>query len=280
MIRAWLILAALAVPSCAWAQRPFAMDCTAANLNCGFDTLNEPGPMVTHTRRTGECPNGDDAVRWTHNLGQPHSQYNHGHVLNNGGSAVAQGQTVYFRFRIRPVSPVDLQGSGDVWGDKMAIIGNDITGAGGRAIVFIKDGGSLSQMAVVATKNIALASSVGANVTADAWNTIQIGMTASSTIAAADGVIKFWWNNDNFASPNASRADYVFDMSGTNNWASGTQTLTGALAGTTAGGASPIVYDLCNVEWSDSFDTDFHSNPGGGGGGGATSTRQRPRWRR
>ncbi len=281
MMRAALVVLALAIPSCAWAQL-FAMDCSggAGTPNCNFDSYTSHA-LVTKSKETANCPSGGDSIRFVLATTGVHSQPHWG-LSKTVTDTTAQGATRYYRLRIRYNGATDFSGNMGPWYSKSVIWGTDTVGGGGRVIVWTGVGSIDNTTPTYwISKNVGTKAASNLSIT-NGWDNVQVRLRASSVAGVSDGRVDLWINSANTSesTPTASVTGLDLDLTGANNWAPGTVGIGfgGDVDQTTLAAGGHVDLNICDVQYATAFDTTWNS-PSGGGGGSATGPA-RPRFRR
>ena len=232
----------------------FRMDCEDEPLECAWGSGPADSPYYTATPIEDGGPNGEDVVEIDHTpqpQGTGQVQYYNG--WTRGIDAPAQGATLYVRFWIKPLSPIDWSGTGDVWTDKLVILG-DGGPASSRVICALRDDfplGSGDDMLVSCARNIdgAPSKADGASLVTGQWNWVQIEIRSSSSASAEDGHIAMWFDSGDQASP-TSQSSGGFALE-TGAWS---HIAFGRFANTAVAANGHVRYQVGGFELDDAFD--------------------------
>ena len=236
----------------------FRMECEDAPLDCGWGYAPDPSPYYSMTHVEDGGPEGQDVVEFVHTpqpQGAPQVQYYNGWTTVVE-EAPPQGATRYVRLWFKPLTPINWNGTGDVWGDKFFILG-DGTSEITRVICNLRDDygvGTGENMLINCARNIdgAPSQAGGATLLPDQWNYLQIEIRSSSTETAEDARIAMWFNSNDYDAPTSeSTGGFVLESSGWWN------INLGWFAGTLVAHDGSVQYQLGGFEFDDEFDASW-----------------------
>jgi hypothetical protein len=245
----------------------FASDFSAANTVGNFDS-NVSHALVTCTREVGNGPAGNDTLRFVLAQTGVNSQPSWG-LRKAVTDTVVQGDTRYYRLRLRYNGSTNFGGNNGPWYTKSVIWGNDNTGNGGRVIVWTGVGSIDNTTPTYwVSKNVGTKAASNLSIT-NAWNNIQVRIRSSSAAGVADGRVDLYIGADNTSesTPTSSVTGLDIDLTGTNGWTDETIGFGGEVDQTTlATGVGHVDMNVTDIVYATTFDTSWNSPAGGGGG--------------
>lgn len=255
------VLAALAVggtarPAIAQTESLVRLNCTAGSNYPSCSGWGPWGPNQYHTARVvaGAGPTGQSVVQFDQIPSGSHAQYYLG-FSNNSGASTPHGTVRYIRFRFKARSPINLSGTGDVWGSKFIILG-DGSDSSSRVICNLRDNGrSVQSMAINCARNIDgyPNGTQLLELPADAWQHIQIEVRSSTSSGAGNGRIALWANNNSYSSP--TRVSGSFQLN-TTNWQN---VNVGFYAGTTLAQGGNASFQIADFEMGNQWHSSWSS---------------------
>ena len=183
-------------------------------------------------------------------------------VVRTGSAESGPGVVRYARLRFMTVPPINLMGTGDVWGDKFLILADGQDQTNSRVICSLSDNGiSSDNLSMTCSRNIdgPPAATPRLAIPPGVWNAIQIEFRSSRTTSSADGSLKVWINSNSYAAPTGQSG--LFQLNAV-NWGS---VNLGFYAGTTLRAGSRLVFRLSDVQWDDEDDQNYSTGTSGGG---------------
>lgn len=201
-------------------------------------------------------PGNRSWLRQTHHVAEVHEQYYHGWE-KLGLASLSQGQSRFFRWRLRVGAGFNATGVEDAWTSKFIIWGDGQVDGSERIMVHVAPRFVAEDFHISLGENISSERTPDYELTKGSWQSIQMEVQTSTTSSTDDGEFRVWINNDTYASPTEDFVGVSLNAEAMDNFRFG------FYCNATLATGGECVLDFAQIQVATFFDDAWHSTLNG-----------------